>query len=161
MAKGEIGVKKTETILDELDRLHRAISRRAYELFQSGGTWGGALADWLSAERELVSRPAVELRQKDGRFELLAALPGIDAKDIDVQVTRDEVLIKADSGRENTVEKGTVCLSEFGRDRLFRSVRFPERIAPDTTKAEYRNGMLRVTASIAETAAKSDDIKAA
>ena len=161
MAKGEIAVKKTETILDELDRLHRAVSQRAYELFQSGGTWGGALADWLSAERELVSRPAVELHHKDGRFELLVALPGIEARDIDVQVTRDEVLIKAESSRENKVEKGTVCLSEFGRDRMFRSVRFPEKIDPDTTTAEYKNGMLRVTASIAESATKSVQVKAA
>ena len=84
--------------------------------------------DWLSAERgSPYSRPAVELRQKDGQFELLAALPGIEAKDIDVEITPEEVLIKAESSHENKVESGTVRLTEFGRGRVFRSVRFPEK----------------------------------
>jgi HSP20 family protein len=161
MARSEIAVKKTGTILDELDRLHQAISQRAHELFRNGESWGGALADWLSAERELVSKPAVELRQKDGRFELLAALPGIEAKDIDVQITPDEVLIKAESSRENRIESGAVRLTEFGRGRVFRSVRFPETIDPDTAKAEYKNGILRVTVSLAENATKSVEVKAA
>ena len=89
------------------------------------------------------------------------ALPGIDARDIDVQVTRDDVLIKAESSRENKGEKGTVCLSEFGRDRVCQLVCFPEKIDPDTTKAEYKNGMLRMTASIAEAATKSAEVEAA
>jgi HSP20 family molecular chaperone IbpA len=161
MARSEVAVKKTGTILDELDRLHQAISQRAHELFRNGESWGDALADWLSAERELISRPAVELRQKDGQFELLAALPGIEAKDIDVEITPEEVLIKAESSHENKVESGTVRLTEFGRGRVFRSVRFPEKINPDTTRAEYKNGILRVTASISESGTKSVQVKAA
>jgi HSP20 family protein len=88
-------------------------------------------------------------------------LPGIEAKDIDVQITPDEVLIKAESSRENNVESGTVRLTEFGRGRVFRSVRFPETIDPDTTKAEYKNGMLRVAVSAAGSAEKKVEVKAA
>jgi HSP20 family protein len=161
MARGDIVVKKTDTIVDELDRLHQAISRRAHELFRSGETRGGELADWLTAERELISRPAVELRQADGRFELLVALPGIDAKDIDVRITPDEVLIKGESSHEHKGKSGTVRLSEFGHALVFRSVRFPGKIDPGTAKAEYTNGMLRVTAAIAEGAAKRAAVKAA
>ena len=67
MARGDIAVKRADTIFDELDRLHQAINRRAYDLFRNGGTlWGSALTDRLSAERELISKLAVELRQNDG-----------------------------------------------------------------------------------------------
>jgi HSP20 family protein len=162
MAKGAIQVKKTETVLDEIDRLHQAISRRAYDLFRDGGTWGGAVADWLNAERELISKPPIELRQKDNGFEVLAALPGIDAKDLDVQITPDDLLIKGETTHEHKADAGTVHVCEFQSGRAFRSIHFPEKVDPDSVKAEYRNGLLRLTAAIAQpSTAKKVDIKAA
>ena len=163
MARGEIEVKKADTIFNELDRLHQGISRRAYDLFRNGGTLsGGALGDWLAAERELVSKPAVELRQKDNQFEVLAALPGIEPKDLDVQITPEYLLIKAETTHEHTTDEGTVHLCEFTSGKSFRSIHFPEKIDPNSAKAEYRNGMLRLTAAIAKAAtAQKVEIKAA
>ncbi len=163
MARGDIEVKKTETMFNELDRLHQAISRRAYDLFRNGGTlWSSALTDWLTAEQELVSKPAVELRQKDTQFEVLAALPGIEAKDLDVQITPEDLLIKAETTHEHTTDTGTVHLCEFDSGKIFRSIHFPEKIDPNSAKAEYRNGMLRLTAAIAKAAtAQKVEIKAA
>ena len=43
---------------------------------------GDALGDWLSAERELVTAPVVELRERDGTYTIVAAVPGVDPKDI-------------------------------------------------------------------------------
>jgi HSP20 family protein len=165
MARGDIEVRKSDTVFDDLDRLHQAISRRAYDLFRNGGAlWGGggALADWLTAERELVSRPAVELRQKNSQFEVLAALPGVEAKDLDVQITPEDVLIKAEATHEHATDVGTVHLCEFEGGKIFRSVHFPEKIDPESAKAEYRNGMLHLTATIAKAAAAQKiEIKAA
>ena len=163
MARGDIEVKKADTIFNELDRLQQAISRRAYDLFRNGGTlWGGALTDWLTAEHELVSKPAVELRQKNSQFEVLAALPGVEAKDLDVQITSEDVLIKAETTHEHAADTGTVHVCEFEGGKFFRSIHFPEKIDPDSAKAEYRNGMLRLTAAIAKAAtAQKVEIKAA
>jgi HSP20 family molecular chaperone IbpA len=163
MARGDVEVKKADTIFDELDRLHQAISRRAYDLFRNGGTlWRGALADWLTAERELISKPAVELRQKDSQFEVLAALPGIEAKDLDVQITPEDLLIKAERVHEHKADTGTVHVCEFETGRIFRSIHFPEKVDPNSAKAEYRNGMLHLTAAIAKAAtAQKVEIQAA
>jgi HSP20 family protein len=163
MARGEIEVKRADTIFNELDRLQQAISRRAYDLFRNGGTLrGGALTDWLTAEHELVSKPAVELRQKNNEFEVLAALPGVEAKDLDVQITSEDVLIKAETTHEQAADTGTVHVCEFEGGKIFRSIHFPEKIDPDSAKAEYRNGMLRLTAAIAKAAtAQKVEIKAA
>jgi HSP20 family molecular chaperone IbpA len=43
-----------------------------------------------------------------------------------------------------------VHLCEFSHGHLFRSVHFPRRIDPAKATADYRNGMLRITAPIAE-----------
>jgi HSP20 family protein len=108
--------------------------------------FGEAVADWL----------------KDGTFEVLAAMPGSDPKDIDLQITSGELLIRAETTRGSQSDKATVHLSEFSTGQVFRSIRFPEQVDPDSVKAEYKNGMLTVTAPIAKAAiAKKVDIKAA
>jgi hypothetical protein len=38
---------------DKLNPTHEQIAQRAFELYQQRGHDGGALTDWLSAEREL------------------------------------------------------------------------------------------------------------
>jgi HSP20 family molecular chaperone IbpA len=148
MAKNGIALRKAETVLREIEQLHDTISRRAYELFRRrGDLWAGPLADWLSAERQLVWKPA--------------ATAGVEAKDLDVQITAEDVLIKANIGHKHMPEEGTVQLCEFNGGQLFRCIHFPEKIDPDSATAEYRNGMLRLTASIAKPAAHKVEVKAA
>src|SRR6186997_3317004 len=128
MAKDHIELKKTDSILDDLKRLHDKISRRAYEFFrQQDGPFADALADWLRAERELVWSPAIELRQKDDQFEIEAAMAGVDPKDLDIQVTPEDVLIKANTQHQHEEKTGTVHQCELQSGQLFRSVHLPAR----------------------------------
>lgn len=162
MAKNDIRLRKADTIFEEFNQLHRAISHRAYDLFRDRGTlWGDAVADWLNAERELVWKPAIELRQRDSQFEVLAATPGVEPKHLDVEITPEDLVIKANIDHEHTAEEGAVHLCEFTGGKLFRSIHFPEKIDPDSVKVEYRNGLLRLTAAIAKAAPKKVEIKAA
>lgn len=148
--RGSVGVTKTDSIAGELDRLHQQISARAYDLSRNhGGTWRGPIADWLTAERELVRRPAIELRQKGEQLDLIAALPGIDAKGLDVQVTTEDVLIKANEAHAHTSQEGVVHVCEFAAGNVFRSIHLPAAIDPESATADYCNGLLRVTANIA------------
>jgi HSP20 family molecular chaperone IbpA len=72
------------------------------------------------------------------------------------------MLIKAAIHHKHTPEKGAVQVCEFTGGQLFRSIHFPEKIDPGSATAEYRNGMLRITASIAKPAVqKKVEIKAA
>ena len=155
MARNDVALHKAESIADELDDLHTEISQRAYDLFRNhGNLWSGPMADWFDAEQQLVWKPAIELRRKDGQFELLAATPGVEAKDLDVQITPEDVLIKAEIHHRHMPEKGAVQVCEFTGGQLFRSIHFPEKVDPDSAMAEYRNGMLRITASIAKPAVR-------
>ena len=110
----------------------------------------------------MVWKPAIELRQQDSQFEVLAAIPGVEARDLDVQITPEDVLIRADIHHKHTPDEGAVQVCEFTGGQLFRSVHFPEKVDPDSATAEYRNGMLWVTASIAKpTAQKKVEITTA
>jgi HSP20 family molecular chaperone IbpA len=145
-SKGQIEVKKRESIFEEVRRMQDEIRERAYDLFRSGEFAAGPLDNWLRAERERVWRPAVELRQKDGMIELEAALAGVDPKDLDVQVTPSDILITANAHHQHEADEGTVHVCEFEKGRLFRSVHLPQPIDPDSAKADYRDGLLHLTA---------------
>jgi HSP20 family protein len=147
---GELAVQKSESLWDQIRRMEDRIARRAQEIFQNHGSMGRELDDWFTAENELVWKPAVELKEKDSHFELQAAVAGIDPKDVHVEVTPEELLIRGETRTERKEDKGHVYLSEFRSGSLFRSVRFPKKVDPNKVRAEIKNGLLTVTAQIAE-----------
>jgi len=141
---------KKESISDDIDRLHQRIAERAYAFFR--GRNGGdtdPFGDWMTAERELVWRPAVEVREQDGAIVVEAALPGIDAKNIEVDVTPQDVVIKAETEHARAKDNGQIYRCEFASGEAFRSIELPKPIDTAKVKADYQNGMLRITAPIA------------
>jgi len=147
---GDVVVQKSETLWDQIHRMEERITRRAHEIFEANGSiFGRELDDWFQAEKELVWKPAVELKEKDTHFELQAALAGMDPKEIRIEVTPEELLIRSDTKFEKREEKEELCYTEFQSGFLFRSIRFPKRVDPNRVRAEYRNGLLSVTAPIA------------
>jgi len=146
-------IRKSTSIFEELDRMQDRIMRRAYEIFSgNGGIFGKDIEDWLQAERELVWKPAIELEEKDNEFLLQIAAPGVDPKDIDIEVTSEDILVKADVHHEHKEKKGDVYACEFASGNLFRSIHLPKKIDPDKVKAEFKNGMLSLKAPVAEEA---------
>jgi HSP20 family protein len=129
------------------------ITRRAYEIFeQNGSPFGNDLENWTQAERELFWKPGVELSEKDGQFQLEAAISGVEAKDIDIEVTAEDIILKANMQHQHKEQKGTVHYCELETGNMFRSIHLPKKIDPDKVKAEFKNGLLRLTAQIAEEA---------
>ena len=157
-----IAVTKKDSVFDQLEQLHRRIANRAYDLFRGRDGWGDAIGDWLSAEQELVWRPAVEVSEHDGTLRIEAALPGVDAKDITVDITPQDVVIKASTEHKHTEDKGQVHRCEFTSGQVFRSLSLPKPVDASKAKAEYQNGMLNITVPIAaEAKAKRVEVKAA
>lgn len=156
-------VTKMDSVRDQLERVHQSIAQRAYELFRGRGDgWGDAFADWIAAEQQVFSRPPVELREKDGAFTVSAALAGVDPKDINVEIAPQDVVIRAEIDRSQSADEGKVHRSEFFSGQIFRSVHFPRAIDMGKAKAEYKNGLLTVTAPIVpEAKAQRLDIHAA
>ena len=158
-----VPVTRKDSILDQIAEIRHRIAQRAYELFrQRDGLPGDPMADWLAAERETIWQPLVELREKGGMFTVVAALPGVEAKDVGVDVSDEDVVIKASSSYSCSDTKGRVHQSEFATAELFRSVRFPKPVDPAKAKAEYRNGLLTIKVPAARAMhTKSTAIKAA
>ena len=158
-----VRMTQKDSIVDQLEQVQQRVAERAYELFRGRGTfWGDAWADWFTAERETVWKPAIELRERDGTFTVEAALPGVDPKDVNVDITPQDLVIKAETEHTHSKDEGRVHQCEFVAGQVFRSVHFPKPVDVAKAKAEYRNGLLIVTAPIIpEAQAKRLDVKAA
>lgn len=155
-------MRQKDSIVDQLEQLHQRIARRAYELFEGRTGWGDSFGDWLTAEQELVFKPAVELRERDGVFTITAALPGVEPKDITVDIAPQDVVITASAEHTHSEDKGQVHQCEFTSGQVFRSFPLPKTVDGTKAKAEYRNGMLSITVPIAaEARSKRVEVRAA
>jgi HSP20 family protein len=145
-------VRKTKSIFDELGAVQDRIMRRAYEIFDGNGhVFGRELDDWLRAEQELIWKPTIELEEKDNVFTIQIAVAGVDPKDLDIEATSEDILVKAETKHERKEEKkGKVHVSEFASGNLFRAIRLPKKIDPEKVTAEFKNGLLTLKAEIAE-----------
>jgi HSP20 family molecular chaperone IbpA len=148
-----VPIRKPSSIFDEIKQMQDRIMRRAHEIFeQSGSILGRDVENWSQAEREMVWKPAFELSEKDGRFLLEAAIPGVEAKDIRIEATPEDIVLSAETRHQHAERKGLVHYCEFQGGSMFRAIHLPKKIDPDKVKAEFKNGLLRMTADIASEA---------
>jgi len=151
----KIRFRTVDSVLDDVERMQRRVVTRAEEIFRERGhALGHALEDWMKAERETIWRPALEVRRTQDAFVVEAAVAGMDPKQFDLQVTPTQLVLAAHVHHADREQEGEVVLCEFANGPLFRSYTFPEPINPARVSAEYRNGLLCVTAPLARPATK-------
>jgi HSP20 family molecular chaperone IbpA len=150
MAKVQpIPIRAQGSIANAISRLNEQIMRRAYQIFEDrGGIPGSELDNWLTAENELVWKPPIELSEKNNELLLSMAVPGVDPRDIQVEATPEELVVRAETRHEHREDEGPIHSCEFHSGSMFRVVRFPKRIDPDHVRAEFKNGMLKVHAPV-------------
>jgi HSP20 family protein len=115
-----------ETLREQLDKVFD----------QRAATRDNSEAAWM---------PALELVDAGDNFVLKAQLPGIDPKDIDVQVTREAISISGERRYENRDDKSGYVRSEFRYGKFHRVVTLPAHIQNDSVQAEYKDGILMLT----------------
>jgi HSP20 family protein len=89
--------------------------------------------------------PAVEVKDTGDHVVLRAQLPGVEAKDIDVQVMKDSVLITAEHKKEQETEQNGYLKTEFRYGKFHRVVGLPVAVQNDKVQAEYKDGILNLT----------------
>lgn len=142
----------SRTLLEKLEAIAGSIRERAFHLFQrrNGGN-GSDVEDWLQAERELLWSPASELVDNEKEFTARIAVPGFDAKDIQVSATPDAIVIQADAAHTHEGKSGNVRFCEFSGKQMFRRVDLPATVDVDKVTASVDKGILQITAPKAAT----------
>ena len=133
--------------MDELQKLSEKIRNKAFELFEKAGHSNGHDLDhWFEAEKELLSIPRTKMVETATDFKAQVAVPGFDAKDIEVTALPDALLVKAQTTRERKEEGGEVCYSESSDQSLFQRIPLPHLIDVASVTATTDMGLLKIVA---------------
>ena len=94
--------------------------------------------------------PAAEIQETPEAIHLKLEVPGMEAQDLDVQVTAEAVSINGERKSETKTEEKGVTRSEFRYGSFRRVIPLPARIKNDQVQAQYKNGVLSLTLPKAE-----------
>ncbi|MGY3617088.1 Hsp20/alpha crystallin family protein [Bradyrhizobium sp. USDA 10063] len=161
--------KATEPTLGEAWRPLEALRNEIDRLFDDvgNGFWGRPLRSLARFERYLpktfAASPAVDVTESDKAYEITAELPGLDEKNIEVNVVNGGITIKGEK-REETEEKKDYYVSERRYGAFERYFALPEGVDAGKIEATFKNGVLKVTlpkTAEAQKPAKKIEVKAA
>ncbi len=94
--------------------------------------------------------PAAELTENDEALNLKLEVPGMEAKDLDIEVTVDRVSISGERKSETKSEENGRTRSEFRYGKFSRVIPLPTAIQNTNVTAEYKDGILNLTLPKAE-----------
>jgi HSP20 family protein len=104
--------------------------------------------------------PAMDIIENQDAFLVKAELPGMDPKEIDVQVTGDVLAIRGERKQEKEEKKENTIRTERVYGSFFRSVRLPSPVDAKGVEAKYAAGVLSIRLPKSEeTRKKKIDIK--
>jgi HSP20 family protein len=121
------------TLRDAMDRLFDDAFTRPLRLNE--GNW---------------SIPAVDMYQTDDEIVVKAAIPGIKADDVQINVTGETLTIKGEMKEKEEVKEKAYHLREQRWGTFERSIVLPTDVVADKAKAEFENGVLTITLPKAE-----------
>ena len=93
----------------------------------------------------LTKVPAAELTETDDALHLKLEVPGMEAKDLDIQVMADCVAIVGERKSETKSEEDDRTRSEFRYGKFRRVIPLPARIQNTNVTADYKDGILNLT----------------
>ncbi len=94
--------------------------------------------------------PSAELEETDDAIYLKLEVPGLEAKDINVEVTTDSVSISGERKSETKTKENGVARSEFRYGKFQRVIPLPSQIQHEKVEAQYKDGILKLRLPKAE-----------
>ncbi|MGV2829566.1 Hsp20/alpha crystallin family protein [Myxosarcina sp. GI1(2024)] len=94
--------------------------------------------------------PPAEMEETSEKIHLKLEIPGMDAKDIELQVSADAISISGERKSEVKTEEKGMTKSEFRYGSFSRVIPLPTRIENNNVSAEYKDGILNITLPKAE-----------
>jgi len=101
---------------------------------------------------EAPAWPAVDVFERNGALVVKADVPGMTAKDIEVNVTEDGITISGERSEEKEVKEKDFYRSERSYGRFMRQVALPAGADRDKAQATFKEGVLEISFPLKEEA---------
>jgi HSP20 family protein len=118
------------------------ITRKSYKPF----LWSGLFDDdfFPVVSQRNTSMPAVNIREDEKKFVLDLAVPGIDRKDLKIEINEDVLTVSSETRNEKEVTSDDFKRREFSYSSFCRSFYLPENVNKEKIEASYKDGILKV-----------------
>ena len=102
-------------------------------------------ATWFNEDSELQNwRPVVDVFDNDEKIVIKAELPGVDKKDIHVDVKDGILTISGERSYENEVKEENFHRKERSFGKFQRSFTLQKGLNTDKIDADYKDGVLKI-----------------
>jgi HSP20 family protein len=134
------------------------LQRQIDSLFDDFSRGFPALRNWAGADLT----PTIDVSETDKEIEITAELPGLEEKDVQVNVADNVLTIKGEKKAETEQKDKNYRLVERSYGAFSRTLALPEGVNTDAIKAKIAKGLLTVTIpKPAPAQVKKIDVKAA
>jgi HSP20 family protein len=100
----------------------------------------------LKEGKNAMWRPAVELSEDEGNYIAKVEIPGVNKDNIEVEVSENSINIKAETTEKHEEKNENIYRSEIRYGKFCRNIPLPSDIDNSQAKAEYKDGILTITA---------------
>jgi HSP20 family protein len=129
-------IRELDLLRRQMDQLFEGLTERDFPMLSMNGE-----TKWM---------PAVEVKETETEVILKAQIPGIDAKDLDVQVSPDRVLMRGEHQQETKTEEKGYYRSEFHYGQFARTIALPAAVQHEKVQSSFKDGVLTLTLPKAE-----------
>jgi HSP20 family protein len=103
--------------------------------------------------------PTLEISERDGKYLILAELPGLSPADVRVEVEDDALVLRGERQVERDATEGGIRRSERQFGFFYRRIPLPEGADPERAKAKFHDGILEITIPAPDRQAKRRQIQ--
>ena len=89
--------------------------------------------------------PRVDIREEAGRFVILADIPGVEPKDLEIHMDKGILSIKGERKTEKREETERYSRVERQHGVFYRRFALPDSANPDGIAAQGKNGVLEIS----------------
>ena len=129
-------IKKSESVPSLLSNFLRPGSLLDRDFFD--------IASDMFPTRLGINVPTANITETPKEFKLELAAPGLERKDVNVEVNNHTLTISAEKKEEKKEEKEGYSRREYSFNSFCRTFELPDNIKEGNIDAKYENGVLRV-----------------
>lgn len=138
-------IRRRQTEDNPFEALHREMDRLFEDFFgqfETGLGWPGRNALRTPADAWSLT---VDVAENDKEVRITADVPGMEEKDIDVELSDNVLTIAGEKRLERDEKEADYHVVERSYGSFHRAIPLPSGLIEDEAKAKFKNGVLQIT----------------
>lgn len=105
-------------------------------IFRTQADLGNVQSDWL---------PAIDIKEEDKQYLIKADIPGIDPKDININIEHNVLSIEGEREKEHKEQREGFMRYEREKGRFCRRISLPDSVDAEKISATSTHGVLEIS----------------